>query len=401
MTSKLDYLSKYLDKKANKKKKKEKEKKKISGLPGPIGSYEEEDEDGPTVVIPDISTDLEAFGRDSDTRYKQGQRDKEMKENESFSSDSSRGEKRGGKRKRYDSDDEGECGDSQQDSQNYMKGQRMEYHHNLEKSTFDKSSSRKRYESDDKEEEHVTNVRHNDEEKVNGYRRDPHENIHKQNSSRNSSRRGRRFDSDDDDDHDDELNVVSKNDDERRHQSKVRKMTSGHNAGLQSSADFRKAEEIIQKSKAGSITEIERGETVYRNKDGQTISVAMENDAKSSEVSSPSWNLGTAQKQQMIDRLKEEQAVTLGAFSRSVADVDQHRRDVIRKGDPMARYDTNNATKKTYKGPPPKPNRFRIPPGYRWDGIDRGNGFEDQVLASLYAKGRKKEESYKWSCADM
>ena len=57
--------------------------------------------------------------------------------------------------------------------------------------------------------------------------------------------------------------------------------------------------------------------------------------------------------------------------------------------------------KPMYKGPPPKPNRYGIRPGYRWDGIDRGNGFEDRLLGSLHSKGRKKEEAYKWSSADM
>lgn len=57
--------------------------------------------------------------------------------------------------------------------------------------------------------------------------------------------------------------------------------------------------------------------------------------------------------------------------------------------------------KPMYKGPPPKPNRYGIRPGYRWDGIDRGNGFEDRLLTSLHSKGREKEEAYKWSSADM
>ena len=57
--------------------------------------------------------------------------------------------------------------------------------------------------------------------------------------------------------------------------------------------------------------------------------------------------------------------------------------------------------KPMYKGPPPKPNRYGIRPGYRWDGIDRGNGYEDRLLSSLHSKGREKEEAYKWSSADM
>ena len=82
----------------------------------------------------------------------------------------------------------------------------------------------------------------------------------------------------------------------------------------------------------------------------------------------------------------------------------------IREGDPMASSSSGTqwrdgggggAAKPMYKGPPPKPNRYGIRPGYRWDGIDRGNGFESRVLASIYSKARKKEEAYRISCADM
>ena len=121
-------------------------------------------------------------------------------------------------------------------------------------------------------------------------------------------------------------------------------------------------------------------------------------------------------------------------LARGVEDamLEDRKRSVIREGDPMAMHalrrqrEEDDATMQSrqrasadngggrdgtavtmsqrrpvYKGPQPKPNRYGLRPGYRWDGIDRGNGFEDRVLEMLHSKGRKREEAYRWSAADM
>jgi len=38
---------------------------------------------------------------------------------------------------------------------------------------------------------------------------------------------------------------------------------------------------------------------------------------------------------------------------------------------------------------------------YRWDAKDRGNGFEDKLLAQRYSTQHKQEQAYRYSAADM
>ncbi|CDI98013.1 BUD13 [Echinococcus multilocularis] len=55
-----------------------------------------------------------------------------------------------------------------------------------------------------------------------------------------------------------------------------------------------------------------------------------------------------------------------------------------------------------YKGPPePPPNRYGIWPGYRWDGVDRSNGFERKLVDDITRRRVERELAYKWGTEDM
>jgi len=395
-SSKLDYLSKYTSEKKSKKDKKKKSKKTKRSL------YVDEDgddfipsepivglgDDGPTIVVngeinalnelPDnrpvesmtMSVEDEARSKKRKKNKSKERRQRYDSDDDSPPHDRSKSHKSG--RRRYDSDDDDDDGAG-------AGGKLMENRDAQKRNdSYDEAEGgrtrRKRYDSDDDDGSSTRNK--------SGKRRHDSDD---ESIEKNMQRKRKRFDSDDED----------------SDRSNSRKMTSGHNAGLQSSDHFKKTEQKIRKKKLGTEEKLERGETVYRNKDGTELDAQDSEKNYDDKESDPLWNLGAVQKRQILEMSEERNKMSEGTFARSVNDVDLYQKDILRAEDPMARESRGNVNKKIYKGPQPKPNRFGIRPGYRWDGIDRGNGFEDQVVGALYAKGRKKEERYKWSCADM
>ena len=164
------------------------------------------------------------------------------------------------------------------------------------------------------------------------------------------------------------------------------------------------------------------GETVYRDKDGKLSSkTAPTNTTKEEEEQLSLLNQGKVQRQVQEEQMKEMRILQESTFARHENDerLEELRKNEIRKGDPMATYSRKrNKTKKSsskikgaqrpqeserpvYKGPPARPNRYGIRPGYRWDGVDRGNGWDDKLLAKQYMVKAKEEEAYRWRSADM
>ena len=218
------------------------------------------------------------------------------------------------------------------------------------------------------------------------------------------SKRTKHYDSDDDDDDDDDDNDTQD------------RMSSGHIAGIQKASDFRNAERTLQKSKQEAAQAmVDRhgiGETIHRDDHGRKVQESQtKNRATISKQDQVSLNKGRAQKDEEVRLRQQFKELNEGTFARHVDDgtMNSMFKDQLRDGDPMAAYaGTKPSTRESdptlpprYKGPPPKPNRYGIRPGYRWDGVDRGNGFEDKVLGLKFSAQRKKEDSYRWSSADM
>ncbi|XP_017349007.2 BUD13 homolog isoform X2 [Ictalurus punctatus] len=201
-------------------------------------------------------------------------------------------------------------------------------------------------------------------------------------------------------------------------------MLSGGAAGLVSSETLRKEqEEMRRREKHNRPLEEEsrHAQTIFRDKTGKKRDLESERAEQSRKAGEKAekdekyaqWGKGLVQsqmqQQNVVDALREAQK----PLARHIddEDLDKMLREQERDGDPMAallrkKKEKNAKTKgikerPRYQGPPPPPNRFNIMPGYRWDGVDRSNGFEQKRFTRIADKKAVQEEAYKWSVEDM
>ncbi|KAI7871334.1 Pre-mRNA-splicing factor of RES complex-domain-containing protein [Spinellus fusiger] len=201
------------------------------------------------------------------------------------------------------------------------------------------------------------------------------------------------------------------------------RMSSGQKAGLLTSDDL-KAEALrtraLEQQTLQQLKE-ENGaqthETVYRDASGRKIDPKIKRaeearakkEADEKEARRMEWGKGLVQREEAaaaLQRLKEEKDKPLARYADD-EDLNQDLKDKDRWNDPAAGFLTKKTKTKgksvirpSYKGPW-KPNRFMIPPGYRWDGVDRSSGFEDTFLLHLNQKKSRATEAHMWSTEDM
>ncbi|KAL7424106.1 Pre-mRNA-splicing factor cwc26 [Cryptotrichosporon argae] len=188
--------------------------------------------------------------------------------------------------------------------------------------------------------------------------------------------------------------------------------------GLRTAAQMAEEARLAAEARARSRTPTPPPEagTVHRDASGRVIDMAkVQEEAlreaeaeKRKDAERKEWSKGLVQRQQRQDRADEERDMGRRDVARYADDVrmNDELKEVERWNDPAANFGSKKSKKKKgprypqYKGAYAQ-NRFHIAPGYRWDGVDRSNGFEKKYFAYQNAAARKEFEGHKMGMEDM
>lgn len=226
------------------------------------------------------------------------------------------------------------------------------------------------------------------------------------------------------------------------------KMTTGAKVGLQTAEDTalllaaEKAREEEEdraarkkkKSKQKDDVLAPEEETIYRDATGRRIDVSLRRqEARAAELAKIAAEkkereaaMGDVQLRQKEQAKADLEEAKFMRFERTADDTElnEQQKEELRWDDPMAAYMVERAAekeaeelaknprqrrkakddadapamvqKKVYMGAA-APNRYGIKPGWRWDGVDRGNGFEKEWFQARGKKQRNENLEYQWA----
>ncbi|KDN45263.1 hypothetical protein K437DRAFT_263016 [Tilletiaria anomala UBC 951] len=181
-------------------------------------------------------------------------------------------------------------------------------------------------------------------------------------------------------------------------------------------AEKRARDEAEAEAAAAAGVEIaSHHQTIYRDRSGRRIDTAQEDEerrqaalrAQAKQRERAQWGTGVAQREQArAQRARLEQARG-EAVARHADDarMNDQLRAMQRVDDPALAFLTRKSERgpcmPRYAGPPAPPNRYSISPGYRWDGVNRSNGFEQLYFQKINEGSTRKHDAQAWRQEDM
>lgn len=210
------------------------------------------------------------------------------------------------------------------------------------------------------------------------------------------------------------------------HTSKMTKTLDGKASGLQDAKTLKRENDEHNKRQEKLFQEMNPemsgrdAEVTIRDRRGRNkeFEKELENEKQKAEFEAARkkeydrWGKGLKQIEDIEKRWQEHVHEASKPLARAADDEDlqDHLKNQERLDDPMLEYfrkkkqDDNRK-----KGVQEKPkyvgqfadNRYNIPPGFRWDGVDRSNGYEKKYFSMINSKKSLEEEAYRYSTEDM
>ncbi|CBX99750.1 similar to pre-mRNA-splicing factor cwc26 [Plenodomus lingam JN3] len=197
----------------------------------------------------------------------------------------------------------------------------------------------------------------------------------------------------------------------------VHRMESGAKAGLQTAAEITAAMEKKQNEEKRKAEEVAREmgsaaqQTIYRDASGRIINVAMkraearkkaeeEERKKAEKEKAARGDVQIAEAAKRKQKLEDAKMMTIARYADD-AELNDELKERGHWNDPASGFLRKKKAgrsitgKPLYQGPY-QPNRYGIRPGHRWDGVDRGNGFERQWFDSRNRKANNEKLEYQW-----